>query len=44
MNRFSVGRKLSVFVLKHPKILKAYVKYKGTMPKLPKGYRKITKK
>jgi hypothetical protein len=40
MNRLSITRKLHVFLLKHPKIVRR-------LPKtlvLPKGYRKIVKK
>lgn len=44
MNRLSITRKLTVFALNHPPVLRAYLKISSKKPTLPKGYRKITKK
>jgi hypothetical protein len=44
MNRLSITRKLTVYMLQHPKALEAYLRVSNKMPTLPKGYRKITKK
>lgn len=44
MNRFSVTRKLSMFLLSHPKALEQYVKVAKKVPTIPRGYRKIMKK
>lgn len=43
MKRLSITRKATVFLLKHPKALKAYMKIAKVKPTIPKGYRKITK-
>lgn len=44
MNRFSITRKLQLYVLQHPKMLEQYIKIVNKKPLLPRGYRKIMKK
>lgn len=44
MNRLSITRKLTVYMLKHPKVLEQYIKIAKVKPTLPRGYRKITQK
>jgi hypothetical protein len=43
MNRLSITRKIAMFMLDHPKALRAYSKVVKKKPTLPKGYRKIVK-